>query len=110
MLDGKFNATLRRCYACKDYRQILENRGLMAFMSKKGDCCDNAPMESFFGSPMESFFGSNVSTRPGLATRKESRAALFEYIEVFYNRWRLHSGGGYRTPAQTYAELTAMVA
>ena len=54
---------------------------------------------------MESFFGSLKTEcvhRTRFATRKEARAALFDYIEVFYNRQRLHSGIGYKTPVQAY--------
>ena len=92
-------------YACKDYRRMLENRGLKASMSKKGDCYDNAPMESFFGS-----LKTECVHQTRFKTRKDASAALFEYIEVFYNRTRLHSGIGYRTPAQAYAEMTPMAA
>ena len=61
-------------------------------MSKKGDCYDNAPMESFFGS-----LKNECVHQTRFKTRKEAKAALFEYIEMFYNRRRLHSGIGYRT-------------
>ena len=74
-------------------------------MSKKGDCYDNAPMESFFGS-----LKNECVHQTRFKTRKEAKAALFEYIEMFYNRRRLHSGIGYRTPAQAYAEMTRMAA
>ena len=60
---------------------------------------------------MESFFGSlkmECVHRTRFATRKEAKAALFDYIEVFYNRQRLHSGVGYKTPVQAYAEMKAM--
>ena len=92
-------------YACKDYRQKLENRKIKASMSKKGDCYDNAPMESFFGS-----LKNECVHQTRFRTRTEAKAALFEYIEVFYNRRRLHSSIGYRTPAQAYAEMTHMAA
>jgi len=48
--------------------------------------------------------------RTRFATRKEAKAALFDYIEVFYNRQRLHSGVGYKPPVQAYAEMKAMAA
>ena len=74
-------------------------------MSRKGDCYDNAPMESFFGS-----LKTECVHRTRFATRKEAKAALFDYIEVFYNRQRLHSGIGYKTPVQAYAEMKATAA
>jgi putative transposase len=65
-------------------------------MSRKGDCYDNAPMESFFSS-----LKTELVHRTQFRTRQE--AALFEYIEIFYNRRRRHSGIDYRTPA--HAEM-----
>jgi transposase InsO family protein len=68
-------------------------------------------MESFFASlnaPMESFFASLKTERVHEARfrrRAEARAAVFEYIEVFYNRQRLHSALGYRTPAEARANM-----
>ena len=61
-------------------------------MSRRGNCLDNAPMESFFASLKK----EHVRFR----TRAEARAAVFEYVEVFCNRQRLHSALGYRTPAE----------
>ena len=57
---------------------------------------------------MESFFGSlktELVHQTQFRTWQEAKAALFEYIEIFYNRHRRHSGIGYRTPAQTHAEM-----
>ena len=68
---------------------------MRASMSRKGDCLDNAPMESFFSS-----LKTELVHRTRFRTRAEARAALFEYIEVFYNRQRLHSSLGYRTPIE----------
>lgn len=87
-------------YACGSYREILDRHGLRASMSRKGDCYDNAPMESFFGS-----LKTELVHHTHFRTRREAKAALFEYIEIFYNRRRRHSGIGYRTPAQAYAEM-----
>ena len=92
-------------YACNDYRNMLKARRINPSMSRKGDCYDNAPMESFFGS-----LKTECVHRTRFATRKEAKAALFDYIEVFYNRQRLHSGVGYKTPVQAYAEMKAMAA
>ncbi|MGB0747509.1 MAG: IS3 family transposase [Magnetospiraceae bacterium] len=92
-------------YASSDYRKMLANRKIKASMSKKGDCYDNAPMESFFGS-----LKTECVHRHHFKTRKEAKAALFDYIEVFYNRQRLHSSIGFKTPVQAYAEMTARAA
>lgn len=87
-------------YACGAYRKILDRHGIRASMSGTGDCYDNAPMESFFGA-----LKTERVHRTRFRTRREAKAALFEYIEIFYNRRRRHSGIGYRTPAQAYAEM-----
>ena len=70
-------------------------------MSRKGNCLDNAPMESFFGS-----LKTELVHRSRFCTRRQARAALFEYIEIFYNRRRRHSSVGYRTPAQARVDMT----
>ena len=70
-------------------------------MSGKGNCLDNAPMDSFFGS-----LKTELVHRTQFSIRREAKAALFEYIEIFYNqRWR-HSSIGYRTPAQAGRDMT----
>jgi len=70
-------------------------------MSRKGDCWDNAPMESFYAT----LKGELVDQRD-YATRNEARADVFQYVEGFYNRRRLHSAIGYLTPEQK-ADLAA---
>ena len=64
-------------------------------MSRKGNCWDNAVAESFFAT-----LKKELIHRRSWSSRSDLRAALFEYIEVFYNRRRLHSYLGYKTPAQ----------
>jgi transposase InsO family protein len=88
-------------YACGDYRKLLEANGITASMSRKGHCLDNAPMESFFGS-----LKTELVHQTHFRTRRDAKAALFEYIEVFYNRQRRHSSVGYRTPAQARIDIT----
>ena len=88
-------------YACGDYRKLLEANGITASMSRKGNCLDNAPMESFFGA-----LKTELVHRTRFRTRREAKAVLFEYIEVFYNRQRRHSSVGYRTPAQARIDMT----
>ena len=82
-------------YACDDYRQLLRSDGLEASMSRRGNCWDNAAMESFF-----STLKRELVHRESFATREEAQRSLFDYIEVFYNRRRLHSSLGYRSPIQ----------
>lgn len=87
-------------YACKDYRPILARHGIVQSMSRKGDCWDNAPMESFFGS-----LKNELVHRTTFPTREAARRAIFEYVEAFYNRRRRHSGLGFLTPAQAYTQM-----
>jgi putative transposase len=82
-------------YACDDYQELLRANGLEVSMSRKGDCHDNAVMESFFGTLKQ-----ELVHRETYGTREEAELSLFEYIEVFYNRQRLHSTLGYLSPAQ----------
>ena len=80
-------------YASDDYRKTLEAHGIKASMSRKGDCWDNAVAESFFHT-----LKIELVHHCDFETREEARAAIFEYIEVFYNRQRLHSSNGYEAP------------
>ena len=82
-------------YASYDYSRRLVERGLVASMSRRGNCYDNAPSESFFSS-----FKTEWMPALGYATRDQARAAIFEYIEVFYNRQRRHSSIGGISPAR----------
>jgi putative transposase len=87
-------------YASEPYRAVLERHGITQSMSRRGNCLDNAPMESFFASL------KTEHVHPvRFHTREEARTAVFEYIEVFYNRQRLHSAIGYRTPAEARASM-----
>jgi putative transposase len=80
-------------YASHDYRQALQNTQAIASMSRKGNCYDNATMESFW-----STLKHELIYRQHFKTRDEARQAIFDYIEVFYNRRRLHSSLDYRSP------------
>ncbi len=93
-------------YASDDYRKRLRAAGITCSMSRKGDCWDNAVVESFFGTLKQ-----ELVHRSDFETRAEARSAIFEYIEVFYNRWRRHSYIGYMSPAEfEAAALTAALA
>jgi transposase InsO family protein len=80
-------------YASADYRRALTQAGLLASMSRKGNCYDNATMESFW-----STLKRELIYRRKFATRSEARSQIFEYIESFYNRQRAHSALDYRSP------------
>jgi putative transposase len=84
-----------RQYAAGSYRQELSEHGIESSMSRKGDCFDNACAESFI-STLKNELVHHVQFK----TREEARTAIFEYIEVFYNRQRLHQTLGYRSPAE----------
>ena len=87
-------------YASGPYRAMLARHGIIQSMSRKGDCLDNAPMESFFGS-----LKTELVHRTSFSTRQAARRALFEYVEAFYNRQRRHSALGFLTPAQAYEQM-----
>jgi transposase InsO family protein len=89
-------------YTSSVYREALARYGITVSMSRRGNCWDNAVAESFFASLKCEL----VHTRRW-RTRVELRAALFEYLESFYNRRRLHSALDYRTPAEVEAEFAA---
>lgn len=80
-------------YASTDYQQKLLANDIVCSMSRKGNCWDNAPMESFYHSlKTEWVYFENYTTR------SEARSSLFEYIELFYNRKRRHSSINYQSP------------
>jgi putative transposase len=81
-------------YASKSYQEMLHQYAIQISMSRKGDCYDNAMIESFWGTLKEECFSLET-----FHTRKEAKTAIFEYIEVFYNRKRKHSSLGYLSPA-----------
>ncbi len=82
-------------YAAADYRKMLTNHGIVQSMSRRANCWDNAPMESFFGS-----LKSELVHGQRYPTREAAKRDLFAYIEGYDNRQRLHSALGYITPEQ----------
>lgn len=80
-------------YTCQDYQALLARAGMVVSMSRKGDCYDNALMESFNGT-----LKSECVERESYQTRSQARRSIFEYLEAFYNRQRLHSSLGYVSP------------
>jgi transposase InsO family protein len=93
---GLLHHSDRGCqYTSVEYRAALAELGVTVSMSRKGNCWDNAVAESFFAT-----LKTELVYRRNWAARFELRAAVFEYIEVFYNRRRLHSSIGYKSPAE----------
>jgi transposase InsO family protein len=87
-------------YACHDYRGLLEAHGIVASMSRKGNCWDNAVAESFFATmEWELIEGADWHTR------EEAGRAISEYIEIWYNRKRRHSSLGGKSPAEYEHQL-----
>ena len=80
-------------YTADDYLALLKDYGIQVSMSGKGDPYDNAMMESFF-----STLRAELTDLERFANRQAARTAVFEFMEVFYNRQRLHSSLGYRSP------------
>lgn len=86
-------------YAAGDYRDILQAAAIIQSMSRKGNCWDNAPMESFFGT-----LKTELVHHREYPDRDTARRDLFAYIEGYYNRRRIHSAIGYITPQQAEAK------
>ncbi|MDB5308618.1 MAG: Mobile element protein [Gemmataceae bacterium] len=82
-------------YASDHYQRVLASEGTTCSMSEVGQCWDNAPVESFFGR-----LKCELASGEVFATRDQARAELFEYLEVFYNRVRLHSSLGFLSPVE----------
>jgi transposase InsO family protein len=82
-------------YASRGFRNVLRKKRFIQSMSRKGNCWDNACVESFFKSLKSELIGKTI-----FATRRMAKQAIFEYIEVFYNQIRLHSTLGYQSPAE----------
>jgi putative transposase len=82
-------------YASTSYQLLLREQSIQVSMSKKGDCYDNAMIESFWATVKEEGIGEKI-----FFTRNEAKTVIFEYIEVYYNRKRRHSSLGYVSPVQ----------
>lgn len=87
-------------YASLAYRRQLAAAGLRASMSRKGNCYDNATIEAFW-----STLKNELVYRSHFATRESARRAIFDYIEIFYNRSRIHSALGYQSPLDFESNL-----
>ena len=82
-------------YAGKAFQQLLSDHGMVCSMSRRGDCWDNAVVESF-----NATIKTELIHRTTWQTREEARAAIYKYIETWYNSKRLHSTLGYRSPIE----------
>jgi len=87
-------------YTSAEFRGLLERHGLLQSLSRPGQCWDNAVAESFFATLKEELIYRGI-----WPTRAAAKRAIFEYVEVFYNRQRMHSTLGYLTPAAYEARL-----
>ena len=90
-------------YAAHAFQSLLEENGITCSMSGKGNCYDNAVQESFFHT-----LKTELCDHEQYRTRDEARAKVFEFIEVFYNRLRLHSTLGYCSPSEFEAQRLAV--
>ena len=90
-------------YAATDYQQLLTGWPITPSMSRRGNCHDNAVSESFFAT-----LKSELVHREQYRTREQAHASIFEYMEVFYNRKRLHSRLGYCSPVEFEQDSLSM--
>ena len=86
-------------YCSQDYQALAKEHGFIISMSRKGNCWDNAPMESFWWKLKQEWLNGQH-----FRTREEAKAAVFEYIWIFYNRKRIHEANGYLTPEEYYRQ------
>lgn len=89
-------------YASDSFQGLLKKHNFQCSMSRKGNCWDNAPSESFFHT-----LKTELIHQEDFKTREEAKQAIFEYIEVFYNRERLHSSNDYMSPMDYESKLRA---
>lgn len=86
-------------YCSQSYQNLLRASGFISSMSRKGNCWDNAPMESFWGKLKQEWLNEQH-----FKTREEAKKAVFEYIWIFYNRQRAHAANNYMTPEEYYSQ------
>lgn len=97
--EGLLHHSDRGCqYTCNDYQEKLKENGLSVSMSRKGDCWDNAVVESFFAT-------LKVELGDSFSSRQAANDALFDYIEIFYNRQRRHTSIGSISPVEAEARF-----
>lgn len=92
-------------YCSKEYRNMLEKYGFEGSMSRKGDCYDNAPIESFWG-----ILKNELVHHRNYKTREEAKADITKYIELFYNQQRIQKGLDFKTPNQMAEDFYKLAA
>jgi transposase InsO family protein len=92
-------------YCAKDYVKTAESAGLLMLMSRKGNCYDNAPIESFWGT-----LKNEMIHQQTWECRANARSQIVEFIEIFYNQIRRHTQIGNIAPAQAWANFYANAA
>ena len=99
---GLLHSDMGSQYCSAEYQALLRKMGFTCSMSRKGNCWDNAPMESFWGKLKMEWLNEQH-----FKTRAEAKSAVFEYIWIFYNRQRLHAANNYVTPDEFYHGICA---
>lgn len=97
-------------YCSHEYRNMLEKYSFQGSMSKKGDCFDNAPIESFSGEEQRSASKNELVHHRNYKTREEAKADITKYIELFYNQQRIQKGLNFKTPNQMAEDFYKLVA
>ncbi len=98
-----FHSDQGTVYGCNDYRELLQQHGVLASMSRKGNCHDNAVAESFFSNLKNEVMHDRL-----FASKEEAKAVVNDYIEMYYNRLRLHQTLGYQTPMAVEAQFRVL--
>jgi transposase InsO family protein len=98
-----FHSDQGSVYGAATYRELLAEHGVLPSMSRKGNCHDNAVAESFFSN-----LKNETMHHRYFATRDEAQAVISDYIEVYYNRMRIHQTLGYQTPAQVESQFRVL--
>jgi transposase InsO family protein len=98
-----FHSDQGSAYGATCYRDLLAEHGVLPSMSRKGNCHDNAVAESFFSNLKNEAIHDRY-----FATREEAKAVISDYIEVYYNRMRLHQTLGYKTPVQVESQFRVL--
>jgi putative transposase len=98
-----FHSDQGTVYASHDYRELLRANGILPSMSRKGNCHDNAVAESFFSNLKNEVMHDRL-----FGSRAEAKAAVSNYIDMYYNRQRLHQTLGYQTPAAVEAAFRVL--
>jgi transposase InsO family protein len=98
-----FHSDQGSAYGSQRYQELMRRYGLIASMSRKGNCHDNAVAESFFSNLKNEVIHDRL-----FPTRAEARAVVSDYIEVYYNQMRLHQALSYLTPAEVEAHFQVL--